>query len=675
MEFSPAEQSVFFEENNGMIEFLIEYKLESEAGAILLETSVFDACDNYSTKQIVVIRNTVDNFAPWFAVYNAGHLKTSPSSVSDFSNIKTIQVTSKDSTEENQYEEFYSYIYNYIRLSPDKIKIKCLYTDKDNTPRNEELEYDSNQEEWLYTLDNIDSVSGLGITVVISDDLGNTYSKPCSFPTVPVPVLISDTTTERKVAFYIEPDVYRINQNNYVDYIYLQTETKLASGSNSSFKFCAKNDGLLGELSPVYTYNSFDNIQSSLANVVLKSNNATLTPYPCNEYYGDIAYTEVKISIAENSWDNDKYDSIFLKTSDNQKVVLEKGKTEFKFKKSTKDCFTYSYTFTVYGIKGNKMTSGTTGTITKLTNSQNDNCPPEITFTRKDYDTYNLSVTDVGSSPASVQLITKTGKPIELANSTIGFTDISVPAWLVEEEALRKIYNVVQLKATDTKGNSNLVERNVSKRWETDVCGISLSSGTNWNIKFNKVLWSARQYNFYIYVWNTSTNTWNAPNAYYNQHASGDSSDYIGSYPMTSNRFVKIITTKSEGNSSSSRFDECVDEPRYFYTSSSNTGIAENKFIIPINSESLFIASDVPVLIHTVATKKEYEECSLWNASDWERYHLHAGEKVLSFSSSDRFQKKYTIPVEEIREKGCKCYVVIAHFADGSVQMSEVMEI
>ena len=138
---------------------------------------------------------------------------------------------------------------------------------------------------------------------------------------------------------------------------------------------------------------------------------------------------------------------------------------------------------------------------------------------------------------------------------------------------------------------------------------------------------------------------------------------------------MPAVILKSEGNSSSSRFDECVDEPRYFYTSSSNTGIAENKFIIPMNSESLFIASDVPVLIHTVATKKEYEECSLWNASDWERYHLHAGEKVLSFSSSDRFQKKYTIPVEEIREKGCKCYVVIAHFADGSVQMSEVMEI
>ena len=88
---------------------------------------------------------------------------------------------------------------------------------------------------------------------------------------------------------------------------------------------------------------------------------------------------------------------------------------------------------------------------------------------------------------------------------------------------------------------------------------------------------------------------------------------------------------------------------------------------------SVVVSSDQPVFVYTLVTVKDYATCSTWDTATWESKFLkHVGDTVLDFSPSDHSPKRYTIPLDSIHDG--ECYVVIAHFADGSTAMSEVMQ-
>ena len=98
-------------------------------------------------------------------------------------------------------------------------------------------------------------------------------------------------------------------------------------------------------------------------------------------------------------------------------------------------------------------------------------------------------------------------------------------------------------------------------------------------------------------------------------------------------------------------------------------------FIIPNGSSksSVAVSSDQPVFVQTIVTVKDYDTCKSWDTAKWEEnFPKHVGDSVLDFSPSDHSPKRYVIPVDLIHEG--ECYVVIAHFADGSTAMSEVMQ-
>ena len=136
---------------------------------------------------------------------------------------------------------------------------------------------------------------------------------------------------------------------------------------------------------------------------------------------------------------------------------------------------------------------------------------------------------------------------------------------------------------------------------------------------------------------------------------------YFNSVSLSSNKIIKILATNN-GDSI----------PTYFYTGTRNTGDYDLIFANGSSKSSMAIQSDAPVFVNTLVTSRSYEDCKEWDSEYWEFYKKRLGEKQLDFSSSDHSPKKYTIPVDEI-ESG-ECYVVIAHFADGSTAMSEVMQ-
>ena len=115
------------------------------------------------------------------------------------------------------------------------------------------------------------------------------------------------------------------------------------------------------------------------------------------------------------------------------------------------------------------------------------------------------------------------------------------------------------------------------------------------------------------------------------------------------------------------------NSPYILSTSTRNSGNYD--LIIPNGSSksSVAVSSDQPVFVQTIVSVKDYDTCKSWSAATWlSNFPKHIGDSVLDFSPSDHSPKRYVIPLDLIHEG--ECYVVIAHFTDGSTAMSEVMQ-
>ncbi len=83
------------------------------------------------------------------------------------------------------------------------------------------------------------------------------------------------------------------------------------------------------------------------------------------------------------------------------------------------------------------------------------------------------------------------------------------------------------------------------------------------------------------------------------------------------------------------------------------------------------ISSQSPVFVQTAITWQPYEVCKDWSAEKWTYNRRIRGEKQLDFDNSTTI-KRYDIPIADIQQG--QCYCVIAHFADGHTEKSQVMQ-
>ena len=113
--------------------------------------------------------------------------------------------------------------------------------------------------------------------------------------------------------------------------------------------------------------------------------------------------------------------------------------------------------------------------------------------------------------------------------------------------------------------------------------------------------------------------------------------------------------------------------PYYFYTGEPSSGDLYDS-IIPSSSipSVYFITSDRPVFVNTVITKRPVSECKTWSYERWNCRHQTVGEAYLYFSPYNKKAQSYTIDTSAIPYG--YSYVVVAHFADGSVRMSDVRQ-
>lgn len=136
---------------------------------------------------------------------------------------------------------------------------------------------------------------------------------------------------------------------------------------------------------------------------------------------------------------------------------------------------------------------------------------------------------------------------------------------------------------------------------------------------------------------------------------------------LEDNSFLKIISYTADVTNPFT-----YSEPTIYYTGTPGTGNYDLLMSNGTSNSSVAIQSDAPVFVHTLTTKRPYEECKNWTAEKWEYMHRHIGEQQINFTSTDHSARRYSIPINEI-DPG-DYYVVIAHFSDNHIEMSQIMQ-
>ncbi len=328
--------------------------------------------------------------------------------------------------------------------------------------------------------------------------------------------------------------------------------------------------------------------------------------------------------------------------------------------------------FTVYGFKNNMRTNGTDCkinvydrtqalTVDQSIKNQYDNTPPRFALNAKGaYIEITMSDDWSGIKEGTVEI---KGKSLTFT-STNDTRQILV--WQVLDSA--NDYSYIHFTGSDNAGNV-IDEYELTKKCVDPVYAKIVFDEDKYKIKDSIFCNYCMGYDF---TNDSSSENYGFPSVF-NVPAFGEripksnffTETYIKGH-FADKQYIKIIPYD---NSSYRVWCFSFANPLYYYNG--EPGNQENDFLIPNGNskESVVIGSDKPVYVHTVATWLPLSECKNWDYSEWEYYRQEYGERILDCESSPI--KVYTIPMDKI-EKG-QNYIVIAHYSNNNVLMSEVM--
>ena len=684
-EYTANSTGAVFSKQGQYTVFCIEHQISSEhPGKILLNATVCDYCDNCSeTEELSAIYTNSDNF--YFKIYNAGPFCNNTGmgttyilNTMDSSYFKTLRISTKNPTGVSGYEA-YETIYSTYKLSGSELTMKYSYIDKNKTLQEgfmkDSPSEDGTGNERIVEL-NVDSLKGLTVHITVSDDINNKMECDVTFPLAPDFFVTERQTDKVEIDFakesgYYGYEMYKGTDNDEKWKFLASTKHTINKGTN--YQACSINSifpfFIIGEPGPVYNYESFS-IQGTVPPVELKSNVAELSKGILARF--GVAYlqqTDITVYLKDDNWLDNKYDLIYLYflytvegSSSQRTYKFPYGTPKLTISESTSELKKYTdYSIQIVGSKNGNLSEPVPVTIPELKGKELDNLLPQISYTYKNYDVLELTFSDSISCPKTLSLLSPEGKKYMLydnpdnTESSVKLTEF--PAWFILEEQTQARF--IQFEGSDIADNSGIIKANGAKSLDVTLTPSYVSSN-KW--KFT----AANSTELYVYTWNLSNNCWNEP-------VEGWSS---GNYTIQNNSFVKVIPVHL-GGFSGEWVEMDTSGPQYFYMNTSTIqSQPENKYIIPANSQdSLYIDSDCDALIWTVGTKKSFAECSLWTEKQWKFRHFETGAAVYKYSSANRTQQLYTIPVDEVQAAGCNCYVVLVQFADGTMAKSEVFEL
>lgn len=238
------------------------------------------------------------------------------------------------------------------------------------------------------------------------------------------------------------------------------------------------------------------------------------------------------------------------------------------------------------------------------------------------------------------------------------------------------VKNTVEYEFYDQAGNKNTFSNWYPISYQSSIVKSASRSGSTWTptIWVNDGLGRFDDSYLKFFTYSDGSASWSVAKT-----LTKADTEYAGSaygYKLKAGTNLTISTTSKFVKAAA--YYGCEVNAAYYaheihYTDSySGNGNYNNLGFNAGQKSSMWVQSDAPALVHTISTTKSYEECSTWNASQWECLNRESGVKVFTFTSALPVPQHYDIPVNEVNDG--EYYVVIAHYADGSTAMSEIMK-
>ncbi len=566
-------------------------------------------------------------------------------------------------------------LWKSVEYPLEKLSVLCEYNGKTQafTPTINE-----NTVKWDITLD-VESVSGLPITLILRDSYGNETKDNYNFPDKNENFFVTHEEMEDTVdgilhfyKFYGQSlgrtgFYYMIRTNNSTGAKEYKYNAKDALDDNYTYSIIYGR--LLGEMPTDFSFNSTSYSNDAVDPISISNEQFTFSE---SETKG-----LVKATVTFTQEQLNYYDIIFIDTnSDPFNSVVPKNtgiytvELEPKFIYGKMDKYLY-----VNAIKNGKRATDNYVEIIvpSITNThplfaQLDVVPPEIGSTIKyseEYVTFTLQDYESGPKSGTIYLNNNPDKPydFELKNGKylceIPFCEI-YPYSTYEQEIS---YSLEDIAGNKTTGTKKLYSSPLSYKdyYEYD----SKDANNLYLIEYNSSDYVRELYA--VAFDNGFPTTYESP---------ASSSRFSVELLANNTRKIKIGTYRTPFNDKFTFLkimpsSEGRGHPFYYYNGT-YTGEGQYNGIYKIgNSKSAIgVCSDGPVYVHTLVTKVPYEICKDWDHLEWEYNKKSLNEKVLEFTTP--VQQRYTIPVDSM-DSG-DCYVVIAHYANNAIDVSEVMQ-
>lgn len=577
----------------------------------------------------------------------------------------------------------------------------------------------------------LENSGGKEFTLVVTDDIGNINRKTYSIPQKPVPAAKESFTDKWGKEGYLvyfgqrEADdtlhlIQIDSEGDASDLVSLSLfpEAPYTMYSDYTYKaYFSREDSSTGASIRGPVCEVFDVNFSPTSLEQVEVTEITYAKHPNSED------TDVTVHIATDSWE--KYDSIYFTVKDNEKTkkYFKQGEFAASFTEETYFLYKKTYKLTIIGTKNSETTVPLELETTILSGEEYDNCKPDIfhrdmrystltwiftndyyfnpPFNRLDmYDRVYLgSVSDYGSGADYINIKVGNGDT-ELTytmddwlirqvpmnyypyDDNTHWDCLFIPVWDMEDDRLGNMNGAQEY----SDGYGNYFPFSVTNVSYTifDKAGNSheyTSNDGSYNINFKKV-----DKPTYTLTENASNVTCapSASESVYVYALEKQEDEYVWNlldsattYSFSQKSIHKLIVEKKLTNDTERSNDFGFSDPLYVCIGQGeNLKASSGKYdyILPMSGtkKSVLVSSDATTFVHTLVTKRPYSECKDWDEEKWEHHRRHIGDYQMDFSETDHSPQKYTIPVGEM-DSG-DCYVVIAHFADGSTAMSEVMQ-
>ena len=667
------------------VRFLITHVLSVETGAVTLTVDVCDICMNANTTVYSIIKNSEGIGFTFSARKKLDYYSTNmANSWINLDTYKTALCTYlceyRNLTIENQQWDVADdmELYYPIDFPIDKVNIAIEYKNIEN-----ELQtavYDN----WSYigsdyygdvTLVDLGMQPDSTIKLITQDYLGNRKEEVLwTFPSAQTKLFLDITKHDNEenpndsyadVEFYNEdgsvatPVLIRINNQGEKECSF---EKKIQPGYSYNVML---NGVILNNCS--FTYDT--PVAQSVSKVLIKNVDVTKSK--------ENSYLTATVKIDDDSWNN--YDMIYLEYMknyyDSKNVFFQRGITEVSFD------FLNTYIYEdnseyrkiyIYGIKDNKISAENYYTMQKqsIQDKDYDNCAPGYGNYKMNGENYFIDFNDDGTglNNCSAQVINEAyniNKTYELGNDGT----FTIPYLLLFPSSSKP--SRLYVNASDIAGN-HFVDEGINilpklTRQPRIELFAKLNDGS---IILNNQLGGCVVVG-YRYV--------DAKGGFEHELSSNETvegehqydGEYVGKTKISktqldsfSDSYIKIVF-----------YDDYVEykgftNPIYYYNGADACS-NENDYLIPNGrlGNSFVVGSGAPVFVQTVATSVPFEECSTWDYKEWEYFKEEYGQKILNISPSAT-SKVYYVPTNI---PSGYSYVVIAHYSDNHVVMSDVM--